>query len=106
MKKHLVMLIAALMILSGTAFANTVIGKYAGTQNEGKSIWVNTKDDAGMDMKAEVWVMDAKWEGVTSTGELVEGQDLMIEAAKDDQGNWKASSVKAAAPAAAAPAQQ
>ena len=96
MKKFFAMLVAALVIFSGSAFAATVNGTYAGTQNEGKSIWVNTKDGAGADQKAEVWVAaETTWEGITSTGELVEGDILVIEALQDDQGNWKASSVKA-----------
>ncbi|GEM_PF-3159005 len=97
MKKYFAMLVAALIILSGTAFADTVSGTYAGTQNDGKSIWVNTKDAAGADQKAEIWVAaETTWEGITSTGELVEGDALVIEALQDDQGNWKAASVKKA----------
>lgn len=107
MKKYFAMLVAALVVLSGSAFASTVNGTYAGTQNEGKSIWVNTKDSAGADQKAEIAIApETTWEGVTAVAELKDGAVLAIEAEQDQTGNWKASSVKVVevAPAAAAPA--
>ena len=104
MKLYVAMLVAAFLVFSGTAFAKTVSGKYAGTQNEGKSIWVSTQDEAtGAESKAEIWVSaDTKWEGVNALSEVKDGQNVTVEADQDEAGNWKASSVKVAATPATA----
>ncbi|MBI4970593.1 MAG: hypothetical protein HZC17_01995 [Candidatus Omnitrophica bacterium] len=111
-KTYFAAMLAALLVFSGTAFAKTVNGTYAGTQNDGKSIWVNTKDEAGVDQKAEVAIApETKWEGVAAVAELKDGAVVAVEAEQDETGNWKASSVKVvevapAVEAPAAPAQQ
>ena len=104
-KNYIAVLVAALLVFSGTAFAATVSGKYAGTKNNGQSIWIETQTTDGATTETkEIWVTpETTWEGVSTVTDLGNGQDLVVEAVEDvPTGGWKATSVKAAAPAAMA----
>lgn len=100
MKKAFVLALVALMLTaSGVAYAETVKGEVASVDLEGKVIGVTTTDAAGAATTSNVSVSDTTtYSGeVTALAELVEGDQVTIEATADAEGKWTATSVDVAA---------
>lgn len=102
MKKVCFVLVLALVALaSGVAFAETVEGTVASVDLAGNMLKI-TKTDAATGATEEVSVSvtdTTTYAGeVTALAEVIEGDDVKVEAEKDAAtGNWVASSVEVAA---------
>ncbi len=103
MKKLALFLAMTLLLASGVAYAEMVEGSVASVDLEGKKISVTKADGASVD----IWTNDATtYAGeVTALAEMIEGDEVKIEAEKDAaSGNMMAKSVEVPAFAEEAPA--
>ena len=101
MKKMSVLLaVAVALLVSGVAFADTVQGTVSSVDLAGKVIKVSKTDAAtGATEEVSISVNDTTtYSGeVTALAEVIEGDKVKVEAAKDaTSGNWVAKSVDVA----------
>ncbi len=93
-------LLAIALLVSGVAYAETIEGKVASVDLQGKSLEVTKSDASGATQNVKVSVSDATtYAGeVTALAEVIEGDKVKVEADKDAaSGNWVAKSVNVSA---------
>lgn len=96
--------LALMLVVSGLAYAELVEGEVTSVDLEGKALEVNKKTDAAATAdataeKVRISVDDqTTYAGeVTALAEMIEGDQVKIEAEKDaTSGNWVAKSVEVA----------
>ena len=102
MKKEFFAVMAFLMAFQAAAFAELISGKVASVDpaTSTSSISISTTNaETQAEEKVTVSVkQDTTFSGVQALSELKEGQQVSIEAAKDEaSGNWSAKSIEAQA---------
>lgn len=96
MKKLALFLTLAILAASGAAWAETVQGEVTAVDLTGKTLKVKKADAAGAGEEVSISVSDTTtYSGeVTALAEVIEGDEVKIEADKDAAtGNWAAKSV-------------
>lgn len=97
MKKLTLFIAVALLCVSGAAYAEMIEGSVTAVDLEGKKVSVTKADGSSVD----VWVADATtYAGeVTALAEVIEGDDVKVEAEKDAaSGNLTAKSLEVPTP--------
>lgn len=84
--------VAVCLTLSGVAFADTVSGTVKTLDPTTSSLEVSQANAAG-DVKVS-FDSATTYEGIVTSAELKTGNEVTIEATKDESGNLKASSIK------------
>ncbi len=97
MKLVITILVAALALYQGTAFAQLVSGKVVSTDATAKSITISKANaETGANEDVTVWVNDeTAYTGVDSLAGLATGNEVLVEAEEDAASkNWMAMSVQ------------
>ena len=90
------MLLAVAVLFSGVAFADAVAGKVNAVDSAASTIEIAKTDATGASENVKI-AFDAAttFTGVAAAAELKAGDDVKIEASKDEAtGSWKAASVE------------
>ncbi|MBI4115857.1 MAG: hypothetical protein HY447_04700 [Candidatus Omnitrophica bacterium] len=101
-KMALFVVMALALLASGVAYAEAVQGTVASVDLAGNTLTVTKTDVAGATEEVSITVNDTTtYSGeVTSLAEVIEGDDVTLEAEKDAvTGNWVAKSVDVPTPA-------